>query len=344
MNHTTRLTLGLLCLVLLGSGREAMAATLYLDPGVSTVYRGDSITLSVRLMPDQATGECINAIDASISFPPHLQAVDVSVGRSIFPLWIEPPAINQEARVITFAGGIPNGYCGRIDGDPRLTNIIADIVFRSPGNIIGASPADQAVVDFLPETRVILNDEFGTEAPLRTLGATINLDRNPGPALTDNWRSEVQADDIPPESFSITLAQDDITFGGRYYIVFNTTDKQTGLSHYEVMEEPVTELGQFTWGAVGVPWLRVNSPYPLKDQSLNSVIRVKAIDKAGNEYIATLVPDPSMQTISRQTQIAIGLGVLAAILLVSFGYFGWRWYRRRSRQAPTVVTDSEVKI
>ena len=32
--------------------------------------------------------------------------------------------INKENRTVTFAGGIPNGYCGRVNGDPKLTNII----------------------------------------------------------------------------------------------------------------------------------------------------------------------------------------------------------------------------
>ena len=36
---------------------------------------------------------------------------------------------------------------------------------------------------------------------------------------------------------------------------------------------------------LSLAWEKVVSPYVLKDQSLNSVIRVKAVDRAGNERI-----------------------------------------------------------
>lgn len=314
---------------LLGPAKSLEAATLYLDPGVVDLYRGDAVLLSVRLMPDQAAGECINVVDAVITYPEHLQPIDISIGRSIFSIWVEPPTINREARTVTFAGGIPNGYCGRIEGDPRLTNILAEIVFRSPGTQIGGSIESVAHIDFAPGTRALLNDGLGTEAPLQTLGATINLKPIAGPEIVDNWRSIVQEDNIPPEPFTIELVRGGAETGGRYFIIFSTTDKQTGISHFEVMEEPVTEFGRFNWGAVGVPWLEVSSPYVLRDQSLNSIIRVRALDKAGNEYIATLIPDESLQSISRQTIVTLMVYGFGLVLLVGFGVFAWRIMRAR---------------
>ena len=71
-------------------------------------------------------------------------------------------------------------------------------------------------------------------------------------------------------------------FGGRYYIVFSTTDKESGLDHYEIFENGV--------------WKRITSPYLLKNQSLLGVgaIQVRAIDKAGNtrmgDYSPALTP------------------------------------------------------
>lgn len=297
------------------------AATIYIDPGVGTLYRGDAITTAVRIMPDQETGECINVIDAVVTYSENIQPVDVSIGKSIFNVWVEPPTINKENRTITFAGGIPNGYCGRVEGDPRLTNIIAEIVFRSPGMQVGGSDDTEVHIDFAPETQALLNDGAGTKAPLRTLGGTFTLEKGAGPAIVDTWREDVRADILPPEEFSIELVRDEegIYFNGSNFIVFNTTDKQTGISHYEVMEEPVLEFSNFTWGGVGASWIERESPYVLKDQSLNSIIRVKAIDKAGNEYIATLVPDESLQTISKNelyTYMAVtALGVLFVVLI-----------------------------
>lgn len=320
---------------------QAEAATLYIDPGVATIYRGDSITTSVRLMPDQSNGECINTIDAIVRYPENIQPVDVSIGHSIFSVWVEQPTINKEDRTITFAGGIPNGYCGRVQGDPGFTNVVADIIFRSPGFSIGGSgEGNIALIDFAPETTVYLNDGQGTKAPLLTLGSTLTLEPNAGPGIVDEWREDVRQDDVSPEQFSITLEKDRLAFSGRYYIIFSTTDKQTGISHYEVMEEPSSEFSKFTWGGTDAPWVRAESPYVLKDQSLNSTIRVKAYDKAGNEYIATLVPDESIRTISKQaTVIYIMLG--AGLLVVFSVILGVLiWFKKRKKVLPDTDTDS----
>lgn len=339
----------LVCFVALSiPANFSLAATLYLDPGIATIYRGDAITTSIRIMPNQAEGECINAADVVITYSDNIQPVDISIGRSIFSVWVEDPIINKENKTITLAGGIPNGYCGRVQGDPSLTNIIAEIVFRSPGLQIGVPEAgNTAVIDFAPETQVYINDGQGTKANLTTLPSTITLERTVGSAIADDWREAVRADNIPPEDFSISLEKDILAFNGRYFIVFTTTDKQTGLSHYEVMEEPFSDLGSFTWGGTDVPWVRTVSPYVLKDQSLNSTIRVRAFDKAGNEYVATLIPDESMRTISatdRITYVAVGVAVVVVILIILLVVYIYR--RRKKVQsspeenfADTIVTE-----
>lgn len=311
------------------------AATIYIDPGVATLYRGDAITASVRIMPDSAAGECINAIDAVVTYSENIQPVDVSIGKSIFNVWVEPPVIDTNNRTITFAGGIPNGYCGRVDGDPRLTNIVAEIVFRSPGMMVGGGGGgNEAKIDFAPETQALLNDGQGTRAPLTMLGGTFTLEATAGAGIVDTWRDSVRADTLPPEQFSITLTKDDTAFAGKHFIVFGTTDKQTGISHYEVNEEPVLEFSQFKWGGVGVPWVRSDSPYVLEDQTLNSIIRVKAIDKAGNEYIATLIPDESLQTLSKNEMYTyIFLGTLAVVGIIILTVVSAVLYRRKKQKA-----------
>jgi len=325
------------------SALPVSAATLYLDPSTATLNRGDALVASVRLIPDKDAGECINAVDAVINYTDNIQPVDVSIGKSIFNIWVEKPTINREKNQITFAGGIPNGYCGRVDGDPMYTNIIAEIVFRSPGVQIGATDTSrEAVIEFGPETIALLNDGQGTRANLGTLGSVITLEKTAGSTIVDTWRDDVRADRTPPEKFSIELVRDDtgVVSRGRYYIVFSTTDKQTGVSHYEIMEEPISEFKAFKWGEVGVPWITANSPYVLKDQNLNSIIRVKAVDKAGNEYIATLVPDESLRTLSQGKLynylfIGVALGVVlitVAVVLI---------FRRRRKSILVEKNNSE---
>jgi len=275
-------------------GSVSHAATLYIDPPTATLHRGDAVTVAVRIDTDEAAGECINAIDGVITYDAGVIAVDVSTGASIFPVWVEAPTIDKVDRRITFAGGIPNGYCGRVSGDPQLTNKIVELVFRSPGMQVGGGDAsNRALVSFAPETTVYLNDGLGTLAPLTTYGTEIALLETIGSDILDPWSEVVDADTIPPEPFSISLERDDYAFNNDYYIVFNTTDKQSGMSHYEVIEEPNEDAGFFGFGAATAPWRGARSPYVLEDQSLSSLIRVRAVDKAGNEYIATLQPTQS---------------------------------------------------
>lgn len=323
---------------------HVQAATIYIDPGVGTLFRGDAQTAAVRLMPDSATGECINALDVVLTYTDNIQPVDISIGKSILNVWIEPPVINRDNKTITFAGGIPNGYCGRVEGDPRLTNIVAEIIFRSPGMQVGGSDDTVARIDFAPETQALLNDGLGTRAELTMLGGTFTLEPNAGPGIVDDWRETVRGDNTPPEEFSITLEKDPegIYFNGRYFIVFSTTDKQTGISHYEVMEEPLADFKAFTWGKAGAAWLREGSPYVLRDQSLNSVIRVRAIDKAGNEYMATLIPDESQQTLSRNELYSyLALGSLVALF---FGLlFATYFVVKRRRKSQAAQTKDNTK-
>jgi hypothetical protein len=319
----------------------ASAATLYIDPGISTIYRGDAITTSVRIMPDQETAECINAADVVISYPESIVPIDVSIGQSIFSVWVESPVINKEDRTITFAGGIPNGYCGRVEGDPSLTNVLAEIVFRSPGLQVGMADASgSAVIDFASDTAVYLNDGFGTKAPLRLLPSTITLERTAGPGVVDEWREDVRSDVIPPENFSISLERDTNAFSGKYFIVFSTTDKQTGISHYEVIEEPLQNKATFSWGRADAPWIRSISPYVLEDQTLNSTIRVRAVDKSGNEYVATLVPDESMRaTTYGYHMLYAAIGITIILVVFAAGIFVW-WRRKKAR---TVSEEKELE-
>ena len=305
-------------------------ATLYMEPRDVEIKRGDTIAVAVRL--DTDADECVNVVDAVITYPPNIEPVDTSRGNSIFSVWVEEPKINKAEHTITFAGGIPNGYCGRIPGDPRLSNVVVELLFRSPGMVIGAVPdADSVAIDFAPETQVLLNDGFGTRAPLQTYGTNLILSDKVGSSLQNDWADRVGADGIAPEKFSITLERTPSAFSNRYYIVFNTTDKQSGIDHYEVIEEPLENFELFAWGAADAPWVEARSPYVLKDQSLNSTIRVRAIDKAGNEYVATLVPEESQRTLSIQGKVMIALVASVLVLFVFAGVVVAVLVRRRRR-------------
>lgn len=318
----------------------ASAASLYIDPAMSELLRGESITMAVRLDTQESVNECVNAVDAVITYPANIEPVDVSIGESIFSMWVERPTINKTDRTITFAGGIPNGYCGRVNGDPRLTNVLTEIIFRSPGFVVGGSQSDSNVarIEFSSESAAYLNDGRGTKANLTTYGANITLNSAGGSGQNNQWRDKVNSDNIPPEKFSILLEKRDIS--NDYYVVFNTSDKQTGIDVYQIMEEPLTQFGSFQWGRADAPWVDVQSPYTLQDQSLNSIIRVRAIDKAGNEYIATLIPDESLRTLSDVQVLTYVLAATGFALLVVVSVVGSVLIRRRNKRLASQTTNT----
>ncbi len=314
-------------LVFLCIPSNANAALLYFDPAEASIFRGDTVTLGLRIDTDE--DECINTVDAVITYDEGIRAIDVSRGESILSIWVEDPVIDETKHTITFAGGIPGGYCKRALGDPSLTNVIAQIVFLSPGFTVGAKENPSVKISVSPESRVLLHDGLGTEATLRTQDSVIALLSTAGPEGSDSWRDEVANDVEPPSDFSITLTQDETAFSNKYFIVWNTQDKQSGIDHYEVMEEPLEDLYSFTWGRADAPWKRVESPYVLEDQTLNSTLRVKAIDKAGNETISVLVPDTAIRSLSLNRMVTYGLATgLTLIVLVAIVFI----LIRRKRQ------------
>jgi hypothetical protein len=313
------------------------AAFLYLDPAEPVVYRGDTITVSLRL--DTDTDECVNVVDAVLQYDEGIRAVDVSRGDSILNIWVEDPKINEMERTITFAGGITGGYCGRAAGDPSLTNVIADIVFQSPGFAIGGGgDSKNPSITIADSSSVLLNDGFGTIAPLRSQGAVITLEGVPGTERTDTWSARVADDTVAPSDFALTLFRDETAFSGNYFITWNTQDKQSGIDHYEVMEEPLKDFYAFRWGRADAPWVETESPYVLKDQTLNSTIRVKAIDKAGNETIAVLVPDKAIRLLSQDRVMTLGLigGItFIVILLIAYVLVQRKKYIEETYDEPT---------
>lgn len=266
MNRRARYIL-LSLLLLLSAPQAAFAASLYLDPESGTYGPGDTFIATVRIDNES---DCVNAINVGLSYSTDsLRAVDFSRGDSIFSLWAVEPTIDTGKGTVVFAGGIPGGYCGRIAGDPALSNILGKVVFT----VISANTA-RASIQFAPASAVFLNDGKGTAAKLSTHGETITL--SPTPLETENpWLSEVGADTTPPQPFVVDVESTQGVFNGKYYIVFSTTDKESGMDHFEIFEHG--------------GWKRIISPYLPGDQSLLGVgdIQVRAIDKAGNIRLGT---------------------------------------------------------
>jgi hypothetical protein len=246
---------------------SASAASLYLDPDQGTYGPGDTFIVNVRLNTD---GECINAADITLTYPTEsLRAVDFGKGGSIFTLWVTEPKLDTEKGAVAFAGGVPGGYCGRIQGDPSLTNTIAKIVFT-----VTQTTAPNAKIAISGMSALYLNDGLGTRINPETSDTTIRI-AGEATQSENPWLTLVGNDKIPPESFDVLIESTRSLFGGEHYAAFSTVDKQSGVDHYEMV--------------INGTWQRVTSPRVIDERALSGGIEVRAIDKAGNVRLGTYV-------------------------------------------------------
>jgi hypothetical protein len=118
---------------------------------------------------------------------------------------------------------------------------------------------------------VYANDGKGTLVPVQVKSLSVAVSSNKaGASTTDDWASIVSTDTTPPEPFAITIGQDPSILSGERYAFFNAVDDQTGIDHYDVIEN-------------GGPVVRSDSMYVLQKQSGDVTLNVTAYDKAGNK-------------------------------------------------------------
>lgn len=284
-----------------------LAATVYVSPTEGTYGLSDTFIADVRI---DNQNECVNAVHVELHYPTDtLRAVDFSKGNSILSLWIEEPKIDTDKGVVTFSGGIPGGYCGRIPGDPVLSNVLGKIVF----SVIGAE-SNRATVSIAEPTAVYRNDGEGTRVDVTRQNGIFAIKSTPLSG-TNPWLAQVGDDKLPPEEFVITVESTRGVFDGNYYAVFSTEDKQSGLDHYEIFERG--------------NWKQVTSPHELKDQHLVGGIQIKAIDKAGNERLGTYVEGSAAPRVPKESDFMPLMMFVGALLILGF----IMWYRDRRKNA-----------
>lgn len=275
------------------------AAVLYLESAEYNYYQGDSFIAEMRIDTEE---ECINTVKADLNFPQDLlEVVDFSQGNSILTILLQKPEISQEQGLISFTGGIPGGYCGVLPGDPGKSNLLAKIIFKVKEISGEQFSAKTAKVGFKDSSQVLLNDGFGTPAELKTRPGLFNILSGIPDAPKKEWQEELNKDVVPPEQFKIEISRDQKMFSGKYFIIFSTTDKETGVGYYEAKE------GKRDWKPA-------ESPYLLEDQSLTSIIKVRAVDKAGNERVAEL---PAQEQ-------PLPWRVIVLILIIGAGVIIWK--------------------
>jgi len=347
---------------------EAKAAILAIDPPQKEFALGETFLVEVHLNSEQ---EVINAVEAVINYSvDNLEVVEVSQGGSFLTLWVQEPAVEKTAGVISLVGGVPGGSYV-VEGK------VVTITFRT-------KTAGGVEVSFDQEaTSVHLNDGLGTAAPLTLVSGIYNVSSATFIAIsspthpnenawyknrtfTVKWDTKAQADysyilsdnpdeepdnhseaeagkvtfsevadgvyyfilkerifggewqlvgkrrvmidNLPPLAFEVEVSRDNTLFDGKYFLIFSTVDKISGIDHYDIKED------QELYG-------NASSPYVLKDQTQAKAIVVTAFDRAGNSTGFTLAGTSDSDTSSTNINlilIIVGVVLIIIILLVFF--------------------------
>lgn len=301
---------------------------MYFSPEKIGGGAGDTVTVDARIKLDKDE-ECINTIEGVINFDSeYLELLDLSTGDSILTLWVARPQTSDMSEInhvsrLKFTGGTPGGYCGVIPGDTGDSNVIGKLVFKIKPIGNSNSVTANARIQYLADTKVLYNDGLGTEAKLNLKTTEIKVLRKS--VNLSEWEKLKTADNISPEPFMVEVLQNPAIYEGKYYMVWNTTDKQTGIDHYEIIESTDVVLSKMSWlnnvlgffaRKGGDQWQNAEQPYILKDQSVTKLIRVKAVDKAGNERISEYMPKLINESATSRYFVPIVV-LLIVIILIS---------------------------
>ena len=279
------------------SAVKAEAAELFIEPSEIKIGIGSTFPVKIFL---NSLDDKVNALQVFIKYPKSiLKLKDWNNGDSIINFWIQNPAL--EAGQISFQGIIPGGY-------QKEKGLLLTLDFE-------ALAEGKGTIYFGESSQALLNDSEGTKASLK-LGKADILISSKGPS-TQFLKAE---DALPPESFTPFVSSEQAIFNGQYFLVFATQDKQSGIDYYEVQESsrgaPDEEM-----------WEIASSPYLLKDQTRESYIYIKAVDKGGNIRIEKIYP-ASYKPFYERFSIYLILEILALMVFILF----YRKFKRQFRQ------------
>ncbi len=151
------------------------AAILYLESPEAQYSLEETFALEIKINPEE---ESINAIRTVLEFDSDiLEVVGFDFEYSILSFWIEQPTsvdieeINSTG-LISFIGGIPNGYKGKFMGTPLEANLLGKIIFKSKSPVLDG---DQTIVRILDSSLVLLNNGRGGVADLTVETLALNI-------------------------------------------------------------------------------------------------------------------------------------------------------------------------
>lgn len=231
------------------------ASIVYIDSSRSEFFVGDTVLFNVRVDSEKKS---INALEGSVMLeylPNMVSLIGINTSGSPFSLWPSRPLPSENNTSISFAGGSPGGLTSQ---DAVVFNIAVKL--QKEGRLLLAPSA----------IGVYLNDGKGTKDQVRVKSLVIDiLPPKSNSQPTDDWSSLTSNDTTPPEPFEIYAGQEGSVFDGRKFLSFSTTDGQSGVAYYEVLEG-------------NLPPVRANDTYILQEQNKSVKVTVTAYDSSGN--------------------------------------------------------------
>jgi hypothetical protein len=268
-----------------------LAASFSLDKNLVGLGRQE---ISVLL---DSEGQEINAVSLTLKFSAgEIFVKNLSDANSIISLWIDKPSFSEKEGEIHFSGIIPGGY-------NSAHGLLVKINFETDFS--------KNVVFGFKDATVLLNNGLGTEAKI--LGTPLNLTVSASVATTTPERASL----LPPENFKPEIISDPGLYGGKWALIFSTTDKGSGVDYYEVLE---------SGGTIG-PWKNAESPYLLEDQNLSSDVFVRAVAKDGS-FIIVKIPSKNIPLSFKKYY-----SLLVVLLLLIVGAVIYR-NRRSAKRLP----------
>lgn len=236
--------------------QSVLAASLNLNVDKNNLSEGGITTLVVSLNTE---GQSINTIEGDLKYDDaFVKAEFINIGSSFVNFWIEKPNLKTTG-IVHFSGMTPGGV-SFVDGEAFK------VIFRAKktGNTNLS----------LSNVSLLLNDGKGGTASVKVKNVDLKINQD---KVVNDAIGTISGDKIPPEKFSFERAVSPSLFDNKYFISFSTTDKESGVDHYQICE---------LFNCV-----TAESPYLLKNQTPFYYIKVNAYDMNGNPTSATLVSD-----------------------------------------------------
>lgn len=239
-----------------------MKYTLYIIGfGIGMAFAAHAATVSfeakngvVAVVLHAGDNENVNAIEGNIVVPDSLSVRDIRDANSVMPLWIESP--HSAGNGIVFSGITPGGFSEKHG-------------FLFSFSLAGAPTATIA----LARGAYYVNDGQGVPYNLEALPLTFATGLSSAPSSQPPGLAG-------PESFIPQISRDESVYDGRYFVTFSTTDKESGINHYDILEVPTNPAAPRDTN-----WRSAVSPELLRDQSLASDIFIRAVNNDGNFII-----------------------------------------------------------